>query len=157
MRERLTCWGRREKTENNRETWILKTTRRGCSGPKAAGSHLPLLARPQPPLYDKMLALRKICASEGLFMKGLEAKFFNIFFSILKSRHITLPTKVCRVKAMVFPVVMYGCESWTIKRRRERSWGQPGAITTVQKHQFFSTQPSIWSNSHICTGLLEKP
>ena len=38
--------------------------------------------------------------------------------SILKSRDITLPTKVHLVKAMVFPVVMYGCESWTVKRRR---------------------------------------
>ena len=36
--------------------------------------------------------------------------------SILKSRDITLPTKVCLVKAMVFPVVMYGCGSWTIKK-----------------------------------------
>ena len=36
--------------------------------------------------------------------------------SILKSRDNTLPTKVCLVKAMVFPVVMYGCESWTIKK-----------------------------------------
>ena len=36
--------------------------------------------------------------------------------SILKSRDVTLPTKVCLVKAMVFPVVMYGCESWTIKK-----------------------------------------
>ena len=36
--------------------------------------------------------------------------------SILKSRAITLPTKVCLVKAMVFPVVMYGCESWTINK-----------------------------------------
>ena len=36
--------------------------------------------------------------------------------SILKSRDITLPTKVCLVKAMVFPVVMYGCESWTTKK-----------------------------------------
>ena len=36
--------------------------------------------------------------------------------SILKSRDITLPTKVCIVKAVVFPVVMYGCESWTIRR-----------------------------------------
>ena len=35
--------------------------------------------------------------------------------SILKSRDITLPTKVCLIKAMVFPVVMYGCESWNIK------------------------------------------
>ena len=36
--------------------------------------------------------------------------------SILKSRDITLPTKVCLVKAMVFPVVMHGCESWTVKK-----------------------------------------
>jgi len=36
--------------------------------------------------------------------------------SILKSRDISLPAKVCLVKAMVFPVVMYGCESWTIKK-----------------------------------------
>ena len=36
--------------------------------------------------------------------------------SILKSRDITLSTKICLVKAMVFPVVMYGCESWTIKK-----------------------------------------
>ena len=38
--------------------------------------------------------------------------------SILKSRDITLPTKVHRIKAMVFPVVMYGCESWTIKKTK---------------------------------------
>ena len=36
--------------------------------------------------------------------------------SILKSRYITLPTKFCLVKAMVFPVAMYGCESWTVKK-----------------------------------------
>ena len=36
--------------------------------------------------------------------------------SILKSRDITMPTKVCLVKAMVFPVVMHGCESWTVKK-----------------------------------------
>ena len=40
--------------------------------------------------------------------------------SIFKSRDITLPTKVCLVKAMVFPVVMYGCESWTIKKVEHR-------------------------------------
>ena len=40
--------------------------------------------------------------------------------SILKSRDITLPTKVCLVKAMVFPVVMYGCESWTVKKAEHR-------------------------------------
>ena len=40
--------------------------------------------------------------------------------SILKSRDITLPTKVCLVKAMVFPVVMYGCKSWTIKKEASK-------------------------------------
>ena len=41
-------------------------------------------------------------------------------YSILRSRDITLPTKVCLVKAMVFPVVMYGCESWTVKKAGRR-------------------------------------
>ena len=40
--------------------------------------------------------------------------------STLKSRDITLPTKVCLVKAMVFPLVMYGCESWTVKKAERR-------------------------------------
>ena len=40
--------------------------------------------------------------------------------SILKSRDITLPTKVCLVKAIVFPLVMYGCESWTVKKAERR-------------------------------------
>ena len=43
--------------------------------------------------------------------------------NILKSRGITLPTKLCLVKAMVFPVVMYECESWTIKKAKCRSIG----------------------------------
>ena len=46
----------------------------------------------------------------------LERKVMTNLDSILKSRHITLSTKVCLVKAMAFPVVMYGCESWTIKK-----------------------------------------
>ena len=41
--------------------------------------------------------------------------------SIFKSRDITFPTKVCLVKAMVFPVVMYGCESWTVKKAERRT------------------------------------
>ena len=40
--------------------------------------------------------------------------------NIFKSRDITLPTKVCLVKAMVFPVVKYGCESWTVKKAERR-------------------------------------
>ena len=43
-------------------------------------------------------------------------KNYDNLDSILKSRDITLPTKVCLVKVMVFPVVMYGCESWTVKK-----------------------------------------
>jgi len=46
----------------------------------------------------------------------LRSKVRTNLYSILKCRDITLPTKVCLVKAMVFPVVMYGCESWTIKK-----------------------------------------
>ena len=46
----------------------------------------------------------------------LGRKALTILDSTLKSRDITLPTKVCLVKAMVFPVVMYGCESWTVKK-----------------------------------------
>ena len=50
----------------------------------------------------------------------LGRKFMTNLDSILKSRDITLPTKVCLVKAMVFPVVMYGCECWTVKKAERR-------------------------------------
>ena len=50
----------------------------------------------------------------------LRRKVMTNLQSILKSRDITLPTEVCLVKAMVFPVVMYGCESWTIKKAEHR-------------------------------------
>ena len=46
----------------------------------------------------------------------LERKVLTNLDSIFKSRDITLPTKVCLVKAMVFPMVIYGCESWTVKK-----------------------------------------
>ena len=46
----------------------------------------------------------------------LRRKAMTNLDSILKSRNITLPTKVCLVKVMIFPVVMYGCESWTVKK-----------------------------------------
>ena len=49
-------------------------------------------------------------------LKARILKWFASPFSILKSRDITLQTKTCLVKAMVFPVVMYGCESWTVKK-----------------------------------------
>ena len=50
----------------------------------------------------------------------LGRKVMTSLDSIFKSRDITLPTKVCLVKAMVFPVAMYGCESWTIKKAEHR-------------------------------------
>ena len=50
----------------------------------------------------------------------LGRKVMTILDSIFKNRDITLPTKVHLVKAMVFPVVMYGCESWTVKKAERR-------------------------------------
>ena len=50
----------------------------------------------------------------------LERKAMINVENILKSKDITLPTKVCLVKALVFPVVMYGCESWTIKKTKHK-------------------------------------
>ena len=51
---------------------------------------------------------------------SLEGKLMTNLDNILKIRDITLPTKVSLVKAMVFPIVMYGCESWTIKKAEHR-------------------------------------
>ena len=56
------------------------------------------------------------CSHEIKIHLLLERKFMTNLESILKSRDITLPTKVHLLKAMVFPVVMYQCESWTIKK-----------------------------------------
>ena len=56
------------------------------------------------------------CSHEIKRWLHLGRKVMTNLDSILKSRDITLPTKVCLVKAMVFPVVMYQCESWTIKK-----------------------------------------
>ena len=56
------------------------------------------------------------CSHEIKRRLFLERKVMSNLDSIFKSRDITLPTKVRQVKAMVFPVVMYGCESWTVKK-----------------------------------------
>ena len=56
------------------------------------------------------------CSHEVKRRLLLGRKVMNNLDSILNSRDITLPAKVCLVKAMVFPVVMYGCESWTVKK-----------------------------------------
>ena len=56
------------------------------------------------------------CSHESKRLLFLGSKAMTNIDSIVKSRDITLPTKVCLIKAMVFPVVMDGCESWTIKK-----------------------------------------
>ena len=58
---------------------------------------------------------------KGHFLLGRKA--MTNLDSILKSRDVTLPTKVSIVKVMVFPVVMYGCESWTIKKAEHQRIG----------------------------------
>ena len=57
---------------------------------------------------DSKLAMKRLLLLGRKAMTNLD--------SVLKSRDITLPTQVCTVKAIVFPVVMYGCESWTITK-----------------------------------------
>ena len=56
------------------------------------------------------------CCHEIKICLLLGRKAMTNLVSILKSRDVTLPTKICLVKAMVFPVVVYGCESWSIKK-----------------------------------------
>ena len=66
---------------------------------------------------DSKITVDGDCSHEIKSRLLLGRKGMNNLSSILKSREITLPTKVCLVNAMVFPVVMYGCESWTIRWR----------------------------------------
>ena len=68
---------------------------------------------------SKITAVRD-CSHEIKRQLLLGRKAMTNLDSIFKSRDITLPTKVCLVKAMVFPVVMYGCESWTVKKAEHR-------------------------------------
>ena len=73
-------------------------------------------------MKTKLLALGKITA-DGDCSHEIKIHLLlgrKVMTSILKSRDITLPTKICLVKAMVFPVVMYGCECWTMKKAESR-------------------------------------
>ena len=67
------------------------------------------VAQSYPTLSDRMDCGQPSSSIHGIFQA-------RVLDSILKSRDITLPTKVHLVKVMVFPVVMYGCESWTVKK-----------------------------------------
>ena len=69
---------------------------------------------------DSKITANGDCSHEIKSCLLLGRKAMTKLDSILKSRDITLPTNVCLVKAMFFPVVMYGCESWTIKKNEHR-------------------------------------
>ena len=74
-------------------------------------------------MTDFIFLVFKITVTAAMKLKdtfSLEEKFKTNLDSILKSRDVTLPTKVCIAKAMVFPVVMYRCESGTIKKAEHR-------------------------------------
>ena len=71
---------------------------------------------PAPFVANLYIAWLPPCLLGAVFSELLRRKVMTHLDSILKSRDITLPTKVRLVKAMVFPIVMYGCESWTIKK-----------------------------------------
>ena len=71
-------------------------------------------------LEDSKITADGDCSHEIKRRLLLGRKVMTNLDSIIKSRDITLPTKVCLVKAMVFPVVMYGCESWTVKKAERR-------------------------------------
>ena len=69
---------------------------------------------------DSKITADSDCSHEVKRRLLLGRKAMTNLDSILKSRDITLPTKICLVKAVVFPVVIYGCESWTIKKAEHR-------------------------------------
>ena len=69
-----------------------------------------------PKSLQMLIAATKLKDAYSLEGRKIERKVMTNLDSILKSRDITLSTKIHLVKAMVFPVVMYGCESWTIKK-----------------------------------------
>ena len=70
--------------------------------------------------WDSKITADGDCSHEMKRLLLLGRKFMTNLNSILKIRDITLPTKVHLVKAMVFPVVTYGCESWTVKKAKHR-------------------------------------
>ena len=65
---------------------------------------------------DAVKVLHSVCQQIWKTKQWLGRKVMTKLDSIFKSSDITLPIKVCLVKALVFPVVMYGCESWTVKK-----------------------------------------
>ena len=93
------------------------------------------------------------CSHEIKRCLFLGRKVMTNLDSILKSSDITLPTKVCLVKAMVFPLVMYGCESWTVKKAERRTidalelwcWRRLLKIPWTAAHQASLSYTISWS------------
>ena len=93
----------------------IQKTKIMASGPITSWSHGRPWKQCQTSFLGAPKSLQMVTAAMELKdAYSLEGKIMTTLDSILKSRDITLPTKVHLVKAMVFPVVMYGCESWTV-------------------------------------------
>ena len=71
-------------------------------------------------IFGVSKSLHMVTAAMKLRCLLLGRKVMTNLDSIFKTRHITLPTKICLVKAVVFPMVMYGCESWAVKKAERR-------------------------------------
>ena len=105
------------------------------------------------------------CSHEIKRLLLLGSKAMTQLDSILKSRHIALPKKVHLVKAMVFPVVMYGCESWTVmKPERQRNAradllqnGLVGSSCSPRDSQESSPTPQFKSINSLALSLLHSP
>ena len=85
-----------------------------CSEPSCSPAPVGTSNLYSPLLFVYLFLIMKYYCIKRLLLLG--RKVMTNLGSILKSRDVALPTKVCLVKAMVFPLVMYGCESWTVKK-----------------------------------------
>ena len=107
----LSCGGGSEKQ------YELYHVARGVSFPETSkNTRFPVLNECGPVLVGSKITADGDCSHEIKRCLLLGRKVMTNLDSIFKSRDVTLPTKVRLVKAMVFPVVMYGCESWTVKK-----------------------------------------
>ena len=90
--------------------------------PRSKRLLISLLQSPSTVIFEpkKVKSVTISTVSPSIRHEVMELKVMTNLDTILKSRDITLPTKVRLVKAMVFPVVMYGCESWTVKKAEHR-------------------------------------
>ena len=112
----------KEESENIGLKLNIQKTKIMASGPITSGK---IDGKTVETVADFILGGSKItsdgdCSHEIKRRLLLGRKVMTNLDSILKSRDITFPTKVCLVKAMAFPVVMYGCESWTVKKAERR-------------------------------------